>query len=935
MEMAKAYDPKSVEQRVYAMWEEGGNFKPRPDPDKKPFTIVMPPPNVTGELHTGHAMMTTIEDLLVRWHRMKGDPTLFLPGVDHAGIATQNVVERELGKQGKTRHGVGREKFVETVWDWVRKYRHIISDQQRRLGASCDWDRETFTLDPQVVKAVRTTFYNLYQEGLIYRGERLINWCPRCQTALSDLEVDHQEVHGHLWYLRYPLLKEDSRESGGVAEIEPGQYVVVATTRPETMVADVAVAIAPDSERWRHLLGRTVLLPIVNRPVPVIEDAAIETGFGTGALKVTPGHDPVDFEIAQRHDLPILNGMEPDGSLGEIAGMYAWIDRFEARDAIVKHLEEEGLVDKVEDYTTSIGHCDRCGTIVEPLVSTQWFMKMDSLAAEAIKAVRRSRIKIVPDRFYSVFFNWMENIRDWCISRQLWWGHRIPVWYCADGHQFAAIEDPKSCAECGSSDLEQDPDVLDTWFSSQLWPHVTLGWPDETDDLRRFYPNSVMETGYDILFFWVARMIMIGLKNMDEVPFETIYLHGIVRDSAGQKMGKSKGNVVNPLDLIDKYGTDALRFFLATAGAAGNDMRLSNDKLQGARNFANKVWNIARFVLSQPVRDAEGELDYSTLALEDRWILTVANRVAEEVDYLLRDWQINEAGQRIRDFIWSDFADWYVEMSKVRIRQGDFTPMPVLLLVLNTSLKLLHPFMPFVTEEIWQSGKSRIAQTAADKDIAPLIVAAWPQLDKAMIDEEAEHLVKHAIDAIRAIRLLRVENRVEAGKWVEAYIVPLASKEWIAQTSRLVGRQLDVHGAFAKLAPTIEQLGRVRPLHLIRGDNYPREQVARMVFQFWYPLPEDQSTTDYRRDRMPITALGGSYVVIPVGGLFDIEAERERVQKQVLETEDELSRLKSRLGDANFRVKAPKEIVAREEARLAAVQSRLEGLRQQLDQLES
>jgi valyl-tRNA synthetase len=895
-EMATAYDPSQVEQRIYEMWEKGGYFKPKVDPSRKPFTIIQPPPNVTGELHLGHALTSTVEDTLIRWHRMKGDPTLWLPGLDHAAISTQNVVEREIAKEGLSRHDLGREKFLERVWEWVQKYRHVITDQHRRLGCSVDWDRLVFTLDPQVVKAVRTTFKNLYDDGLIYRGERLINWCPRCQTALSDLEVNHEEVDGKLYYLRYPVLKE-----GSTTEVEPGEWIVVATIRPETMVADTAVAINPASESWKKYAGQRVLLPVTGRAVPVVEDDAVELGFGTGALKITPGHDFTDFEIAQRHDLPILNGMTLEGQLTEVAGPYAGMERFAAREAIVKQLESEGLLEKVEDYKTSIGHCDRCNTIVEPLISMQWFVKMEPLAREAIRVVRRGEIKIVPDRFYATYFQWMENIRDWCISRQIWWGHRIPVWYCENGHMFPAIEDPTACAQCGSSSIKQDEDTLDTWFSSQLWPHVTLGWPDKTEDLDYFYPTSVMETGYDIIFFWVARMIMIGLYNTGEIPFEWVYFHGIVRDREGRRMSKSKGTGVDPVIAINKYGTDALRYALATGGGPGNDMRLFDEKLEGGRNFANKLWNIARFVIAQ--KDSPPPAGRATVALEDRWILSRMTQVVGEVEHQLSEFQLNEAAQRIRNFIWDEFADWYVEMSKVRLREGDRTPVAVLSQVLDTSLRLLHPFMPFVTEEVWQSGGSK------DGAAEPLIVSSWPEVDPSLIDEEAEALVEIALETVRSIRNTRAEKGVEAAKWIEAYVQPRPASGWIALRSGLVGRDIDVNAALDQLAPVISLLARVRPLHIIANEaEAPRDQVVRSV-------------------------LSGTIVTVPVGGLFDVEAERRRVAKQVDESEAELSRLKSKLGDANFRVKAPKEIVAREEARLAAVQSRLEGLRAQLDQL--
>ena len=590
-EMAKAYDPSKVEGPLYEMWLKGGYFRAYIDPEKEPFCIIMPPPNVTGELHLGHALTATIEDCLIRWHRMLGDPTLWLPGVDHAGIATQNVVEKQLAKEGLSRHDLGREQFVERVWQWVRKYRSVIAHQHARLGASCDWDREVFTMDEGPQLAVRTTFAKLYNDGLIYRGERIINWCPRCQTALSDLEVEHEEVEGSLWYVRYPLLDK----AGNMTD----EYVVIATTRPETIVADVAVAVNPSVERWKKIVGRKALLTIIERQIPIIADEAVDPEFGTGALKITPGHDPVDFEIGQRHGLSAIVAVAGDGTMNAEAGPYEGMDRFECRKIIVADLERLGLIEKVEPHRHSIGHCERCGTIVEPMLSKQWFVRMEPLARPAIDAVKDGRIRMVPRRFERVYYHWMENIRDWCISRQLWWGHRIPVWRCKScGDEDAFVVDPGECAKCGSKELEQDPDVLDTWFSSGLWPHSTLGWPKETEELRYWYPTSVLETGYDILFFWVARMIMMGLYNMSEVPFRHVYLHGLIRDAQGRKMTKSLGNVVDPLEAIDKYGCDALRFTLATGGAPGNDFRLSDERLESARNFANKIWNASRFVVS-------------------------------------------------------------------------------------------------------------------------------------------------------------------------------------------------------------------------------------------------------------------------------------------------------------------------------------------------
>ncbi|MFQ6019611.1 MAG: valine--tRNA ligase, partial [Dehalococcoidia bacterium] len=672
--MAKAYEPAKVEGRLYQFWLERGYFRPEIDHDKAPFCIIMPPPNVTAALHLGHALTATIEDCLIRWHRMRGDPTLWLPGVDHAGIATQNVVERELASEGLSRHDLGREGFLERVWDWVRRYRSVITSQHQRLGASCDWDRERFTMDEGPQRAVRATFVKLYRDGLIYRGERIINWCPRCQTALSDLEVEHKEHQGHLWYVRYPLLDDAGRPSD--------EYIVIATTRPETIVADVAVAVNPKVKRWRNVVGRSALLPIIERPIPVIADQAVDPKFGTGALKITPGHDPLDFEIGERHGLPAIVAIGPDGRMNEEAGPYRGQDRFRARDAIVGDLERLGLIERIEEYAYSISHCERCDTVVEPLVSEQWFVRMQPLARPAIEAVKRGRIKIIPKRFTRVYLHWMENIRDWCVSRQLWWGHRIPVWYCdACAEPTVALEDPSACERCGSNQIRQDPDVLDTWFSSALWPHSTLGWPEQTEDLRYFYPTTVLETGYDILFFWVARMITMGLYNTGEVPFHHVYLHGLIRDKEGRKMTKSLGNVIDPLEVIDRYGCDALRYALATGGTPGTDFRLTQERLEGGRNFANKIWNAARFVitsLGEGRAEAPGPKRRKEMSVEDRWIMSRTQRVVGETDKLLRRWQMGEAGRQLHDFFWGEFCDWYLEMAKARLKAGDASPLPVL-----------------------------------------------------------------------------------------------------------------------------------------------------------------------------------------------------------------------------------------------------------------
>ena len=762
-EMRNAYDPSEVEERIYRAWEEGGFFKPQGG--EQPFTVIMPPPNLTGELHMGHALTAAVEDALIRWHRMLGDDTVWVPGVDHAAIAVNAVVERQLDEEGVSRHDIGREAFLERVWAFVNAARARIAEQHRRLGASADWDREAFTLDEERQRAVRQTFVNLYEDGLIFRGERMINWDTAGQTALSDLEVEYRDVESSFWYVRYPALDEAGEATD--------DYIVIATTRPETIPADTAVAVHPEDERWRHLIGRMVLEPTSDRPIPVIADEAIEIEAGSGALKVTPGHDPVDFEIGERHGLETINILAPDGTLNEHAGRYAGIDRFEARDRVVEDLEAKGLIEKIEPYTHAVGHSQRSGAVVEPIVSEQWWVNVAPLAEPAIAAVRDGRIAFVPKRFERTYLHWMENIRDWCISRQIWWGHRIPVWYCDAedcGETIAAVEDPDACPACGGA-LRQDEDTLDTWFSSGLWPHSTLGWPDgDAEDLPRFYPTQVMETGYDIIFFWVARMIMLSLYNMrgfegGDIPFETVYLHGLVRAPDGRKMSKSFGNVVDPLGVIEQYGTDALRYALISGTSPGNDQRITDDRLEAGRNFANKLWNAARLVRSLAGPGADLELPPAgdpRLRREDRWILSRAERTVALADELLRSYQLAEALRQTRDFFWDEFADWYLELAKLRVREGDAVPLAVAAHALDRVLRLLHPFMPFVTEEIWQ----RLAEARPDPGGAPqLIVARYPEAAAARYDEAAERDLAAVQDFVRAIRNERAAKRVEAGRW--------------------------------------------------------------------------------------------------------------------------------------------------------------------------
>ncbi len=886
--LSKAYDPRQVEGRLYEWWERSGYFRATPDPDREPFTIIMPPPNVTGELHLGHAMTAAIEDALTRYHRMKGDVALYLPGTDHAGIATQVVVERQLAAEELTRHDIGREAFLKRIWEWVDKTGDTIDNQHRRLGASCDWERKTFTLDEGPARAVRTTFKNLYDEGLIYRGERMINWCVSCRTALSDLEVEHEEVQGNLYYIRYPY--EDG--SG---------HLTVATTRPETLLGDTAVAVNPSDERYAGAPGKRVRLPVLGRLIPVIADDAVATEFGTGALKITPGHDPNDFETGERHGLPIVNILNPDGTLNEEAGPYAGVDRFEARKAIVAQLERDGLLEKVEPHTHSVGHCQRSGDPVEPIVSTQWFVRIAPLAEPALAAVQDGRIRIVPERFARVYANWMENIRDWCISRQLWWGHRIPVWYCgACGHQTVAVDEPQVCERCGSGDIEQDEDVLDTWFSSGLWTHSTLGWPERNADLDYFYPTSVMETGYDILFFWVARMIMMGMRNMGDVPFRTVYLHGLVRDEHGQKMSKTRGNVRDPLDAIDQYGTDALRFALTTGTTPGNDSRFSDDRLEAARNFANKLWNVGRFVIGQTEGQEGMEGWYATPPREhrqDRWMLSRAQQTAVRVNDLIAEFQIGEAERVLHEFIWSDFADWYIELAKVRMRNGDDQPRRVLAHVLERVLRLLHPFMPFVTEEIWQR---LVAVLPAEGNLPEsIMIAPYPDPKARLSEEElqarrdadapASEEVELLIDLVRAVRNVRAELKIEPQTLLDATV------------------------ATSRAAATLEtETDAIRSL----------ARVGALRF----------SDADAGRDTVRLVVRDVT-VALNVGGSVDLEAERERLRGEAAGVEKHVAGLEGRLGNAQFLDKAPADVVERERERLESGRARLERITELLHDL--
>jgi valyl-tRNA synthetase len=883
-EVPKAYEPGKIEKRWYDLWLKQGYFAPEIDPKKKPFVIIMPPPNVTGELHLGHALTTTLEDIMVRWHRMKGEPTLWLPGTDHAGIATQVVVEQQLAKQGQTKEEIGRENFTKLTWEWANKSRGNIRHQHQLLGASCDWARERFTLDEGPSKAVRTAFIRLYNKGLIYRGERMINWCPRCQTALSDLEVEHKDIVGHLYYIHYPLTENEG-------------FVTVATTRPETFLGDTAVAVNPEDTRYKKLIGKSVTLPIIDKEIPIIADDAVDTSFGTGALKITPAHDPTDFEVAQRHNLPLVDIMNPDATMNENSGPYKGLERFACRDRVLADLKDKKLLEKIEPYSHSVGHCGRCQTMIEPKVSLQWFVQTQPLAKTAIAAVKDGRVTILPERFAKIYFDWMENIRDWCISRQLWWGHRIPVWYCQDcGKLTVSVDGPAACTHCGSKQIIQDPDVLDTWFSSALWTHSTLCWPEDTDDLRYFYPGSVMETGYDILFFWVARMIMMGLEDTGEIPFHTVYLHGLIRDESGEKMSKLRGNVINPAEAISKFGIDALRFALTTGTSPGNDINLGKSKLESSRNFVNKLWNATRFILQSldaEKLETQGK-ELRPQRIEDQWINSQLNRLIKSVTDLMEGFQFGEAEQQIYDFVWSKFCDWYIEIAKIRLRsQLTPSPLPFLANTLEKSLRLLHPFMPFVTEELWQNLKQRLP----DKGQMPasIMIATYPFADDKAFAQEAERVMDSVIEVVRSIRNVRAQYKVKPSKWIEA---------------RVYADEL-LSGLITQ-ANIIETLAKARPLTILGRQE--RESI---------------------KDRDLVSVLKEAEVIVPLAGMVDRLAEEKRLIKESEEIKEKIDQLDTRLRDEDFLSKAPAQVVEKEKQRLTMLKDKLKRLHRELSQLSS
>ena len=852
-ELPKTYDPNQVESRIYDMWEKGGYFHAERDPEKKPFTIVMPPPNVTGQLHMGHAMDCTLQDILIRFKRMQGYSALWLPGYDHAGIATQIKVEEALREEGLTRYDLGREKFLERVWEWKEKYGGRIVDQQRVLGSSCDWERHRFTMDEGCSKAVREVFVRLYEKGLIYKGSRIINWCPHCTTALSDAEVEYSEKPGKLWHLRYPL-KDD-----------PDKYLVVATTRPETMMGDTGVAVNPNDERYKDLVGKSCILPIIGRELPIVADDYVEMDFGTGCVKMTPAHDPNDFEVGLRHNLEIVRVINDDGTINADGGPYEGMDRYECRKAIVKDLEEQGYLEKVEDYTHNVSTCYRCHNDVEPLISAQWFVKMQPLAKEALRVVYDGETRFVPDRFAKTYTNWMENVHDWCISRQLWWGHQIPAWKCEDcGEYTVSREDPTECFKCGSKHIVREEDVLDTWFSSALWPFETLGWPEDTEDYRYFYPTDVLVTGYDIIFFWVSRMIFSGCEQTGKPPFHTVLIHGLVRDDQGRKMSKSLGNGIDPLEMAEQYGADALRMNMITGNSPGNDMRFYVNRCEAMRNFANKIWNASRYVMMNLSIEENALPSLADLEQEDKWILSKLNRLIEEVTENMDKYELGIAVQKIYDFIWDDYCDWYIELTKARLYADDenskTTAQQVLVYVLDQFLRLLHPFMPFITEEIWQA-----IPHAGDC----LMIAPWPEAHEDLNFPAEEAAMESIMDAIRAVRNRRAEMNVPPSKKSALYIV--TEKQNVFRQ----GKAFILKLAYAD--------------DLIVTDHAPENA-----------------------DDMVSCVTHDAAMYMPMDQLLDLEKELQRIEKELIKAQKILEGLEKKLSNPGFLEKAPEQVVSAE-----------------------
>ena len=849
-ELPKTYDPKAVEDKLYSFWNDSGFFHAEVNPKKKPYTIVIPPPNVTGQLHMGHAFDETLQDVLIRTKRMQGYEALWMPGTDHAGIATQIKVEENLRKEeGKTRYDLGREEFLKRVWDWKHKFGNRIISQLKKLGSSCDWERERFTMDEGCSKAVREVFVNLYNKGLIYKGHRIINWCPHCATALSDAEVEYETQPGKLWHIRYPL-------ADGSGEL------VVATTRPETFMGDTGVAVNPNDERYKHLIGKTCILPIMNREIPIFGDEYVDMEFGTGCVKVTPCHDPNDFEMGQRHNLEQILVFNEDATVNANGGKYEGMDRYECRKAVVKDLEEGGYLVKIEDHEHNVGTCYRCGTTVEPMTSAQWFVKMAPLAKPAMDVVNEGKTKFVPDRFSKTYLRWMENVHDWCISRQLWWGHRIPAFYCEDcGEMTVSKTDVHTCPKCGGTHIRQEEDVLDTWFSSALWPFSTLGWPDKTKELEYFYPTSTLVTGYDIIFFWVARMIFSGVEHMGETPFKTVYIHGLVRDAQGRKMSKSLGNGIDPLEVIDQYGADALRFTLATGNSPGNDMRFSDERVQASRNFCNKIWNASRFIQMNLTIDKDKAVELpAELALEDKWILSKFNTLVADVTRNIDQYELGLAASKLNDFIWENFCDWYIEIAKTRLQTGDENVQKVLCYVLSGAMQLLHPFMPFITETIWQ---------ALPHEGPSAMVSKWPEYDEKLNFSVEEAQMESLMDAVRAIRNRRAEMNVPPSKKAKVLILTEKKDTFSAGA-----------GFFPKLAYASE-------IELIDA------------------VPADAA-------KMASVVTGDAQLYMPMGDLIDFEAERARLGKEKKKVEDDIAFVMKKLNNPKFVDKAPENVVAAE-----------------------
>ena len=879
IELPKVYEPQEAEARIYEKWEKAGCFRGHRDPKKKPFTIVMPPPNVTGQLHMGHAMDCALQDILIRFKRMEGYAALWVPGMDHAGIATQIKVEEELRtKEGLTRYDLGRDKFLERVWDWKARFGDRIVKQQKKMGISCDWERARFTMDEGCSKAVRETFCTLYEKGLIYKGSRIINWCPHCVTALSDAEVEYQDKPGHLWHMRYPLT-------------DGSGYLVVATTRPETMMGDTGVAVNPNDDRYKHLVGKTCMLPLMDREIPIVADDYVEMDFGTGCVKMTPAHDPNDFEVGLRHNLETIRVLDDNGKVNENGGKYQGMDRYEARKAVVADMEALGLMEKIEDYSHNVGTCYRCHNDVEPIISAQWFVKMKPLAEEALRVVYDGEVKFVPDRFTKTYTNWMENVHDWCISRQLWWGHQIPVWYCDDcGKMTVSREDPTQCQHCSSKHIHRDPDVLDTWFSSALWPFSTLGWPDKTPDLDYFYPTDVLVTGYDIIFFWVARMIFSACEQTKKPPFHTVFIHGLVRDDKGRKMSKSLGNGIDPLEIADKFGADALRFNLVTGNSPGNDVRFYTERCEAMRNFANKIWNASRFLKMNLTIDCCQLPDH--LELEDKWILSRLNRCIPEVTENMDRYELGVAAQKIYDFIWDDYCDWYIEFTKARLQGKDPAAkeqaQQVLCYVLTQMLKLLHPFMPFITEEIWQALPR---QAGCEADF--LMLDQWPKADPALDFPEEEKAIDLIIEATRAVRTRRSEMNVPPSKKAQ---LTIATAE---QESFTLG------------IPLLKRLAYASDVAVV-------------------PVEQAGSTAEMAQKGLVEVITHAARIFLPLAELVDMEKEKARVEKELKKNSAELEKLNTKLNNPGFVNKAPEHVVAAEKERAVKLSELVAKLEAQL-----